>query len=85
MLLEEFLEAYGNGACISIKGYCEEELYDYLLDTDVYDDAIEDKAEYVPTCLAREKWWPKVKDMPVKRWNIIGGGMYRVELVIELE
>lgn len=40
---------------------------------------------YKPTCIARESWWDKVKDREIKNWNIIGGGMDKVELWINLE
>ena len=32
-----------------------------------------------------ELWWNEVKDREIKEWNIIGGGMYKVELWIDLE
>lgn len=38
-----------------------------------------------PTCIAKEPWWNEVKDREIKEWNIIGGGMYKVELWIDLE
>ena len=34
MTLEEFLQNYGGGACISIEGYCEEENYDFFHDVE---------------------------------------------------
>lgn len=40
---------------------------------------------YKPTCIAEESWWNEVKDREIKEWNIIGGGMYKVELWIDLE
>ena len=40
---------------------------------------------YKPTCIAEEPWWNEVKDREIKEWNIIGGGMYKVELWIDLE
>lgn len=40
---------------------------------------------YKPTCIAKESWWNEVKDREIKEWNIIGGGMYKVELWIDLE
>lgn len=96
MTLSEFLKNYGNNACISIEGYCEEERYDYVaLPSWVQDedDMAEFEAEelsgnnpnhYIPSCLFKEPWWDKVKDREVVHWNIIGGGMYKVELCIEL-
>lgn len=41
--------------------------------------------DYKPTCIAEEPWWNEVKDREIKEWNIIGGGMYKVELWIDLE
>lgn len=38
----------------------------------------------VPDCLFKERWWDEVKDRGVVHWNIIGGGIYKVELCIEL-
>ena len=35
--------------------------------------------------IAEEPWWNEVKDREIKEWNIIGGGMYKVELWIDLE
>lgn len=87
MTLEEFLLKYGGNGCVSIEGYCEEASYDYY--TEVDDDNLSDDNpnHYKPklTCIAKEPWWNKVKDREIKRWNIIGGGMYKVELWIDLE
>lgn len=85
MTLEEFLQNYGGNACISIDGYCEEANYDFW--TDVEDRELSDNNpnHYKPTCIARESWWDKVKDRKIKNWNIIGGGMDKVELWINLE
>lgn len=85
MTLEEFLQNYGGNACISIDGYCEEANYDFW--TDVKDWQLSDNNpnHYKPTCIARESWWDKVKDREIKNWNIIGGGMDKVELWINLE
>lgn len=85
MTLEEFLQNYGGNACISIDGYCEEANYDFW--TDVKDRELSDNNpnHYKPTCIARESWWDKVKDREIKNWNIIGGGMDKVELWINLE
>lgn len=69
MTVQEFLQNYGGNECVSIEGYCEEKHYDY----------------YKPTCIAEEPWWNEVKDREIKEWNIIGGGMYKVELWIDLE
>lgn len=96
MTLSEFLKNYGNNACISIEGYCEEERYDYVALpswVEDEDDMAEFEAEelsgnnpnhYIPSCLFKEPWWDKVKDREVVHWNIIGGGIYKVELCIEL-
>lgn len=35
--------------------------------------------------IKNEPWWNEVKDRKVKAWYIIGGGIYPVELDIELE
>ena len=97
MTLSEFLKNYGNNACISIDGYCEEARYDYValpswVETD--EDMEEFEAEelsgnnpnhYVPDCLFKEEWWDEVKDREVSHWNIIGGGIYKVELCITLK
>lgn len=92
MTLEAFVENYGNSACISIDGYCSEKSYDYInVPTDYLgipdEDALSDNNpnHYKPQCLEREPWWNEIKDKEIKRWNIGGGGTYKVELVIELE
>jgi len=87
MVLREFLKTYGNGACISIEGYCEGKRYDYLElpDENEEDFSGNNPNGYVPRCLAKESWYEEVKDRKIKRWNIIGGGGCRVELTIELE
>lgn len=86
MTLGEFLKKYGNNAYISIKGYCEETQYDYVaLPSWVQDE--DDMAEFeadVPDCLFKERWWDEIKDREVVHWNIILGGIYKVELFIEL-
>lgn len=33
---------------------------------------------YKPTCIAEEPWWNEVKDREIKEWNIIGGGMIKL-------
>lgn len=35
--------------------------------------------------LKKEKWYPEIKNREVKRIVTIGGGMYKVETIIELE
>ena len=80
MTLEEFLLKYGGNGCVSIEGYCEEASYDYYTEVDE-----DNPNNYKPTCIAKEPWWNEVKDREIKRWNIIGGGMYKVELWIDLE
>lgn len=80
MTLEEFLLKYGGNGCVSIEGYCEEASYDYYTEVDE-----DNPNHYKPTCIAKEPWWNEVKDREIKRWNIIGGGMYKVELWIDLE
>ena len=85
MTLEEFLQNYGGNACISIDGYCEEANYDFWTDVKDWELSDNNPNHYKPTCIARESWWDKVKDREIKNWNIIGGGMYKVELWINLE
>ena len=85
MTVEEFLQNYGGNKCVSIEGYCEEASYDYYaeVDEDYLSDA--NPNHYKLTCIAKEPWWNEVKDREIKEWNIIGGGMYKVELWIDLE
>lgn len=83
MTVEEFLQSYGGNKCVSIKGYCEEEEYDYYTDVDDY--YLSDDNHYIPACIIKESWWNEVKNREIKNWNIIGGGMYKVELYIELK
>ena len=85
MTLEEFLQNYGGNACISIDGYCEEANYDFWTDVKDWELSDNNPNHYKPTCIARESWWDKVKDREIKNWNIIGGGMEKVELCINLE
>lgn len=85
MTLEEFLQNYGGNACISIDGYCEEANYDFWTDVKDWELSDNNPNHYKPTCIARESWWNKVKDREIKNWNIIGGGMDKVELWINLE
>ena len=85
MTLEEFLQNYGGNACISIDGYCEEANYDFWTDVKDWELSDNNPNYYKPTCIARESWWDKVKDREIKNWNIIGGGMDKVELWINLE
>lgn len=85
MTLEEFLQNYGGNACISIDGYCEEANYDFWTDVKDWELSDNNPNHYKPTCIARESWWDKVKDREIKNWNIIGGGMDKVELWINLD
>lgn len=85
MTLEEFLQNYGGNACISIDGYCEEANYDFWTDVKDWELSDNNPNHYKPTCIAKESWWDKVKDREIKNWNIIGGGMDKVELWINLE
>ena len=85
MTLEEFLQNYVGNACISIDGYCEEANYDFWTDVKDWELSDNNPNHYKPTCIARESWWDKVKDREIKNWNIIGGGMDKVELWINLE
>ena len=85
MTLEEFLQNYGGNACISIDGYCEEANYDFWTDVKDWELSDNNPTHYKPTCIARESWWDKVKDREIKNWNILGGGMDKVELWINLE
>lgn len=85
MTLKEFLKNYGGNACVTIDGYCEEENYDYYEEVD--EDYLPDDNpnHYQPTCIAEESWWSDIKDREIKSWNIIGGGVYKVELCIALD
>lgn len=85
MSLEEFLENYGGNACISIDGYCEEASYDYYTEVDAEWLSDDNPNHYKPTCIAKESWWEEIKNRRIKRWNVIGGGIYKVELAIELK
>lgn len=85
MTVEEFLQNYGGNECVSIKGYCEEEYYDNFREADEWELSDDNCNHYKPTCIAKEPWWNEVKDRKIKKWNIIGGGMYKVELWIDLE
>lgn len=71
--------------CVSIEGYCEEAHYDYFREADEWELSDDNPNHYKPTCIAEEPWWNEVKDREIKEWNIIGGGMYKVELWIDLE
>lgn len=33
----------------------------------------------------KESWWEEIKDRRVKSWGVIGGGIYKVEIMIKLE
>ena len=85
MTVKEFLQNYGGNECVSIEGYCEEEHYDYFREADEWALSDDNPNHYKPTCIAKEPWWNEVKDREIKEWNIIGGGMYKVELWIDLE
>lgn len=85
MTLEEFLKNYGGNACVSIEGYCEEASYDYYREADEWELSDDNASHLKPTCIAKEPWWNEVKGTKVESWNIIGGGIYKVELRIELE
>ena len=54
MSLEEFLQNYGGGACISIDGYCEEENYDFFHDVEDWELSDDNPNHYKPTCITRE-------------------------------
>ena len=62
-----------------------EEHYDYFREADEWELSDDNPNHYKPTCIAEEPWWNEVKDREIKEWNIIGGGMYKVELWIDLE
>lgn len=87
MTLGDFMKVYGGGACVSIKGYCEEREYDYyqLPSPDVEDFQGNNPNHYIPSCIEKEPWWPEVKGRKIKDFRVIGGGEYRMELVIFLE
>ncbi len=84
MTVEELLQNYGGNECVSIEGYCEEEHYDYFREVDEWELSDDNPNHYKPTCIVKEPWWNEVKDREIKEWNIIGGGMYKVELCIDL-
>ena len=79
MTVQEFLQNYGGNECVSIEGYCEEKHYDYFREADEWELSDDNPNHYKPTCIAEEPWWNEVKDREIKEWNIIGGGMYKVE------
>lgn len=86
--LKDFVEIYGGGACyISIDGYCEEASFDYYSIPDNPEDALsnDNPNHHQPTCLQLASWFDEIKDRQVKRFNILGGGMYPLELSVELE
>lgn len=84
--LEDFIELYGGSACISIEGYCEETRFDYYTIPSDPDALSNDNPNhYQPTCLQLTPWWNEVKGRQVKRFNILGGGIYPLELYIDLE
>lgn len=87
MTLENFMKLYKGNASISIDGYCEEATYAYYLlpDPDEEDFTGDNPNHYIPSCLAREPWWNEIKDRQVEEFTIIGGGMYNVELCIQLK
>lgn len=85
MKVEELLQSYGGNECVSIEGYCEEVYYDYFGEADELEMSDDTTNHYKPTCIAKEPWWNEVKDKEVKEWNILGGGMYKVELWIVLK
>lgn len=87
MTLKDFISVYGGGACITIKGYCNEKYYDYyrMPDSDVEDFSGNNPNHYIPSCLEKEPWWSEVKGRRVEEWKVIGGGVYDTELSITLE
>lgn len=87
MTLKDFVSVYGGGACISIKGYCTEEEYDYyrMPDPASEDFSGDNPNHYIPSCIELEPWWPEAKDRKIKTWAVIGGGSYEMELHVVLE
>ena len=87
MTLRNFMKLFRGDACISIEGYCEEKRYDYYLMPKKEDEDFlgNNPNHYIPTCLAKELWWDEVKNCQVKKFLIIGGGLYQTELCIYLE
>lgn len=94
MTLENMLESYGGGVCVTIEDgekeekYCVEEQYDYYaIPLDYLGNPVEDMftGENAPSCIVKEPWWDKVKSKEVKHWNVIGGGIYKIELYITIE
>lgn len=98
MTLEDMLESYGGNVCITIQDgkegekYCEEVAFDYYkMPVDYWgrpdEDALSDDNpnHYQPSCIVKEPWWDKVKDRNIQHWNVIGGGIYKIELYITLD
>lgn len=87
MTLNDFMQVFKGGACISIEGYCEEERYDYfaLPDRDEEDFSGNNPNRYVPSCLEKEPWYEQVRYRKVKRIVVMGDEMCKRELYIELE
>jgi hypothetical protein len=80
MTLRNFLKGYGFNKCVSIYerdrngsriDYCEERSF-----------SEDDKERLIEK---RLDCWNEIKGRKVKRWNIIGGDGYPIELSIELK
>lgn len=91
MTLRNLMKVYGGNACLTIwakgKYYCYEESYDYYLSPEKEEEDFKGNNynHYIPSCLARQPWWPEVKNLKVKELKVLGGGACKVELVIDLE
>lgn len=85
MTVKEFLRNhFGGDACLSIQGYCEEEYYDYLREPYEWELSDDKSNRYKSSYISEEPWWNEVKDMEIKEWTVLGGGMYEIELYIYL-
>ena len=73
MTLKNFMKMHDGGvACVSIYEYNDGKKHQYC--EEVYQEVIVDA-----------EWFKKIAQRKVKRFCVIGGGMYKVELCIELK
>lgn len=87
MTVRDFFEKTYGGSHITIKGYCEEERYDYYLlpvDEEV-DFSGNNPRHYKPMCLEREEWFPEIENRKIKYWRVGKGERDQVEIYIILE
>lgn len=72
MTLENFMELHDGGvACVSIYEYTDGKKHQYCEEENQED-------------ILDAEWFEKIAQREVKRFCVIGGGMYKVELCIEL-